>query len=112
MLRILMIAYTTFSRDARVKRHAEALAARGDHVDAICLEEPCPSLADRVSLFGIPTARYRGGSRGRYLGSIRRISGRWSRWCWNFFQLEIPERVKPRIPGMNICGREVKIQGR
>ncbi len=69
MLRILMIAYTTFSRDARVKRHAEALAARGDHVDAICLEEPCPSLADRVNLFGIPTARYRGGSRGRYLGS-------------------------------------------
>jgi len=68
MLRILMIAYTTFSRDARVKRHADALAARGDHVDAICLEEPCPSLADRVSLFGIPTARYRGGSRGRYLG--------------------------------------------
>ena len=42
MLRILMIAYTTFSRDARVKRHADALAARGDHVDAICLEEPCP----------------------------------------------------------------------
>ena len=46
-----------------------ALAARGDHVDAIGLEEPCPSLADRVSLFGIPTARYRGGSRGRYLSS-------------------------------------------
>lgn len=69
MLRILMIAYTTFSRDARVKRHAEAFAARGDHVDAICLEEPRPSLAARVNLFGIPTARYRGGSRGRYLRS-------------------------------------------
>src|SRR5271166_3094721 len=44
--------------------------------------------------------------------TIRWISGRWSRRCWNFFQLEIPEGVKPSIPGMNICRSEVKIQGR
>lgn len=69
MLRILMIAYTTFSVDGRVKRQAEAFAARGDSVDAICLDEPCRPLADRVNLIGIPTDRYRGRSRSRYLAS-------------------------------------------
>ncbi len=69
MLRILMIAYTVFSRDARVRRQAEAFAARGDEVDAICLDEPRRALADRVNLIGIPIARYRGSSSRRYLGS-------------------------------------------
>ena len=64
------------------------------------------SCADEGRKLKLPSWRA-GGAR-----TIRRISGRWSRWCWNFFQLEIPERVKPRIPGMNICGREVKIKGR
>jgi glycosyltransferase involved in cell wall biosynthesis len=64
-----MIVYTKYSVDARVKRQAEAFAARGDHVDVICLDEPRRALTDRVNLIGIPTARYRGSSRRRYLGS-------------------------------------------
>ena len=39
MARFLMIAYTTYMHDGRVKRHAEALAERGDHVDVICLRD-------------------------------------------------------------------------
>ena len=31
--RSLVIAYTTYIHDGRVKRHAEALARREDHVD-------------------------------------------------------------------------------
>lgn len=76
MLRILMIAYTAFSRDARVRRQAEAFAERGDHVDAICLDEPRRSLADGVSLIGVPIARYRGSSHHRYLGSYANFFSR------------------------------------
>ena len=37
-LRVLIIAYTNYIYDGRVKRHAEALADRGDHVDVISLD--------------------------------------------------------------------------
>ena len=39
MARILIIAYTAYARDGRVKRQAEALTERGDQVDAICLAD-------------------------------------------------------------------------
>jgi glycosyltransferase involved in cell wall biosynthesis len=35
-----MIHYSDFALDSRVQRHAYALAARGDEVDAICLSPP------------------------------------------------------------------------
>ena len=37
MPRFLMIAYTSYIYDGRVKRHAEALAGRADHMDLIGL---------------------------------------------------------------------------
>lgn len=40
MIRVCMIVYNYYRSDARVRRVAEALAARGDHVDCICLSEP------------------------------------------------------------------------
>jgi glycosyltransferase involved in cell wall biosynthesis len=69
MIRVLMIAYTVYSRDGRVKRHAEALAERGDWVDVICLEGEPPQRSRGVRLIGIPIARYRGRSHARYLRS-------------------------------------------
>src|SRR5262249_10588832 len=39
-LNIAMVAYSFYDRDNRVMRYAEALAARGDHVDVISLAKP------------------------------------------------------------------------
>lgn len=39
-MKICMVAYTFYEIDNRVKRYAEALAARGDHVDVVVLLNP------------------------------------------------------------------------
>src|SRR6202046_1620167 len=69
MARILIIAYTAYARDGRVKRQAEALTSRGDQVDAICLADG--DLADTrgVCVTGLQLPRYRGASRIDYLRS-------------------------------------------
>lgn len=69
MARILIIAYTAYARDGRVKRQAEALTSRGDQVDAICLDDG--DLADTrgVCVTGLRLPRYRGASRIDYLRS-------------------------------------------
>jgi glycosyltransferase involved in cell wall biosynthesis len=64
--RILMIAYSTYICDGRVKRHAEALVERGDTVDVICLDPGQPMEPSGVNILGVPIPRYRGGSRSRY----------------------------------------------
>jgi glycosyltransferase involved in cell wall biosynthesis len=67
--RVLIIAYTTYAHDGRVKRQAEALSSRGDQVEVICLS--CGPLSDTngVTILGIEIPRYRGASRTRYLRS-------------------------------------------
>ncbi len=67
MSRVLMIAYTHYARDGRVKRHAESLAARGDRVDVISLGEDHNGPVNGVNVIGLPVPRYRGMSRVRYL---------------------------------------------
>jgi len=64
-----MIAYSTYVRDGRVKRHAEALADRGDHVDVICLWSDQLRSGNGVNLIGIKVPRYRGASRAAYIRS-------------------------------------------
>jgi glycosyltransferase involved in cell wall biosynthesis len=58
--RILMIAYTGYASDARVKRHAQALADRGDEIDVICLRNEQAGPCDGVNVIGIDMPRYRG----------------------------------------------------
>jgi glycosyltransferase involved in cell wall biosynthesis len=67
--RVLMIAYSTYICDGRVKRHAEALVERGDIVDVICLDPGQPIEPRGVNLLAVRIPRYRGGSRSRYIGS-------------------------------------------
>jgi len=67
MARILMIAYSTYICDGRVKRHAEALVERGDTVDVICLDPGQPMEPSGVNVLAVHTPRYRGGSRSRYV---------------------------------------------
>jgi hypothetical protein len=62
-LRVLIIAYTNYIYDGRVKRHAEALADRGDHVDVISHDSLNAGDNKGVQLIGIEMPRYRGQSR-------------------------------------------------
>jgi glycosyltransferase involved in cell wall biosynthesis len=69
----MMIAYTTWVHDRRVKRHAQALAERGDQVDVICLENPEQGTSKGVNVIGIRMPKYRGASRTHYLRSYARF---------------------------------------
>lgn len=73
MARIVMIAYTNYAIDARVKRHAQALADRGDRVDVICLANPQQGNCDGVNVIGIRMPRYRGDHSINYLFSYLRF---------------------------------------
>src|SRR5437899_11033254 len=64
--RVLIIAYTDYIFDARVKRHAEALARQGYAVDVICLASEHETHRS-VKIIGIPLPRYRGHSRAQYI---------------------------------------------
>jgi glycosyltransferase involved in cell wall biosynthesis len=56
-----------------VKRHAEALAQRGDQVDVLCLECGLNGLTNGVNVIGLQMPRYRGASRFSYAGSYLRF---------------------------------------
>jgi glycosyltransferase involved in cell wall biosynthesis len=73
MTRILMIAYTTYVHDARVKRHAQALADRGDQIDLLCLENPQEGQRDGVNVIGLKLRHYRGSSKAGYFGTYLRF---------------------------------------
>ena len=73
MSRILVIAYTTYIHDGRVKRHAEALTQRGDHVDVLCLDCGSNGPINGVNVIGLRMPRYRGASRSSYVGSYLRF---------------------------------------
>lgn len=73
MARILMIAYTTYVHDGRVKRHAQALAQRGDQIDVICLENPETGTREGVNVIGLRMPRYRGSSRLNYFRTYLRF---------------------------------------
>src|SRR5262245_50442278 len=57
-LNVAMVAYSFYDRDNRVMRYAEALAARGDHVDVISLAKPQQSCFEGmrgVNVFRVQT---------------------------------------------------------
>lgn len=57
-MNVCMIAYTFYEGDNRVMRYAEALAARGDHVDVIALAKPAQprfEILNSVRVFRIQT---------------------------------------------------------
>lgn len=65
-----MLAYTFYEFDARVRRYAETLARRGDHVDVIALghnHEPSKDIIQGVHLFKIQRRTYNERGRISYL---------------------------------------------
>jgi glycosyltransferase involved in cell wall biosynthesis len=65
----LIVAYTHYMYDGRVRRNAEALAERGDTVDVVCLASTDPYSKERVNVIGLEIPRYRGSSRTSYARS-------------------------------------------
>jgi glycosyltransferase involved in cell wall biosynthesis len=76
MVRVLIIAYSNYVRDGRIKRHAEALARRGDHVDVICLADEQLRSENGVTTIGIEMPRYHGSNRVAYVRSYARFFAR------------------------------------
>ena len=70
--KICMVAYTHYHQDARPRRAAEALVARGDQVDFLALKQdglPEQESVGGVELFNLPTRKYRGGGKANYIKS-------------------------------------------
>ena len=70
MKRVLMVAYTNYLTDARPRREAETLAARGDEVDFIALAEkdhPSEEVVNNVRVIRLSMKRYRGAGGLKYI---------------------------------------------
>ena len=76
MIRVLLIAYSNYVRDGRVKRQAEALAQRGDQVDVICLADKQLRGGNGVNTIGVEMPRYHGSNRMGYVHSYLRFFSR------------------------------------
>ena len=77
-LRICMFAYTEYLTDPRVRREAQALTARGDSVDFLCLRQPPTQnqtfptrwfTVDGVNVCQLPFKKYQGTNQIAYLMS-------------------------------------------
>ncbi|MEQ9499422.1 MAG: glycosyltransferase family 4 protein [Deltaproteobacteria bacterium] len=71
-LRIAAVAYTHYESDPRVKREAEALAARGDDVTVFALASegrPAEATENGVKVVRLAMPRYRGGAAAQYVAS-------------------------------------------
>src|SRR3989344_1523606 len=58
-MRIAMVVYAHYSRDARVRRYAESLARKGHLVDIICLRENYKPVHKNIRLVMFPLPRIR-----------------------------------------------------
>jgi glycosyltransferase involved in cell wall biosynthesis len=68
-----MVSYSFYERDNRVRRYAEALARRGDHVDAVALREdnlPRTEIINGVRVFRIQRRAVTEKSKFTYLGKL------------------------------------------
>src|ERR1019366_3267693 len=54
--RVCMLVYSNYEADGRVRRYAETLAGRGDHVDVIALDDGAGQLGD-ASISGVTVHR-------------------------------------------------------
>jgi glycosyltransferase involved in cell wall biosynthesis len=67
-----MVAYTNYLTDARPRREAETLAARGDEIDFIALAEkdhPSEEVVNGVRVLRLSQSRYRGGNGLMYIAA-------------------------------------------
>jgi len=82
-VRVGMLVISQYESDPRVRRQAEALAARGDEVTVVALHtdgRPAVDTVDGVRVVHLPTRKYRGDSTRAYLalyGGFMARAGLW-----------------------------------
>jgi glycosyltransferase involved in cell wall biosynthesis len=72
-MKVCMVAYTFYEEDNRVRRYAEALAKRGDQVDAVALrkgDQPKEEILNGVHIYRIQSRVVNEKSKFTYLGRI------------------------------------------
>jgi glycosyltransferase involved in cell wall biosynthesis len=82
-LRIGMVVCSEYESDARVRRQAEALAARGDDVTVYALDAPGrqrSEVIDGVRVVHSPARKYRGDSAGAYVSLYGGFASRAALW--------------------------------
>lgn len=78
-----MVVISEYESDPRVRRQAEALAARGDEVTVVALnapEKPAVYTLDGVRVVHLPTRKYRGSSAMAYLSLYGGFCARATAW--------------------------------
>jgi glycosyltransferase involved in cell wall biosynthesis len=78
-----MVVISEYESDPRVRRQAEALAARGDEVTVVALNapgRPAVDTVDGVRVVHLPTRKYRGSSAKAYLSLYGGFSARAAAW--------------------------------
>lgn len=82
-LRVGMLVVSQYESDPRVRRQAEALAARGDEVTVVALHadgRPADDVVDGVRVVHLPTRKYRGDSTRAYLSLYGGFGARAAAW--------------------------------
>jgi glycosyltransferase involved in cell wall biosynthesis len=78
-----MVVISEYESDPRVRRQAEALAARGDEVTVVALNapgKPAVDTLDGVRVVHLPTRKYRGSSAKAYLSLYGGFGARATAW--------------------------------
>jgi glycosyltransferase involved in cell wall biosynthesis len=78
-----MVVISEYESDPRVRRQAEALAARGDEVTVVALNapgRPAVDTLDGVRVVHLPTRKYRGSSAAAYLSLYGGFGARATAW--------------------------------
>jgi glycosyltransferase involved in cell wall biosynthesis len=78
-----MVVVSEYESDPRVRRQAEALAARGDEVTVVALNapgKPAVDTLDGVRVVHLPTRKYRGSSAAAYLSLYGSFGARAAAW--------------------------------
>jgi glycosyltransferase involved in cell wall biosynthesis len=78
-----MVVISEYESDPRVRRQAEALAARGDEVTVLALDapgRPAVDTLDGVRVVHLPTRKYRGSSAKAYLSLYGGFGARAAAW--------------------------------
>jgi glycosyltransferase involved in cell wall biosynthesis len=78
-----MVVISEYESDPRVRRQAEALAARGDEVTVVALNapgRPAVDTVDGVRVVHLPTRKYRGSSASAYLSLYGGFGARATAW--------------------------------
>lgn len=91
-LNVCMLSYSFYESDNRVMRYAEALAARGDHVDVIALQREGAQKAEQINGVNVFRVQKRKRNESRKLDYLFRILRFWLVSAWMVTRKHVARR--------------------